>query len=75
MTAHGDMLTQGKIATWPAQRGLDQFFILCAMVDFSFIDLEVIEELSVFSGEEGDCLSRFASSTSSTNPATQSSQP
>merc|ERR1719234_205377 len=46
MTAHGDMLTQGKIATWP----------------------EVIEELSVFSGEEGDCLARLASSTSSTNP-------
>ena len=42
---------------------------MCAILNFSFktSDLEVIEELSMLCGEEGDCLSRLASPTSSTD--------
>ena len=40
-----------------------------------FCDLEVVEEFSVLSGEEGDCLSRLSSSASTPNPARQSLDP
>ena len=85
MTAHEDMLTLEKIAASPAQGGFGQIVyyhkfvhqtnsnIQVHVINFCFetSDLEVIEELSMLCGEEGDCLSRLASPTSSTNPGRQ----